>query len=416
MEMVVSLPLFFLPIHKFNVLMKYVNRNYLFKYLLIGIIALFVTSCYSQDGVEDEVGIGAEIESSSRRYKNENFHEVKKLIESNSTGKVKNIILMIGDGMGSAQVFAGITANKGHLNIENCTHTGFSKTSASNGYITDSAAGATAMACGVKTYNGAIGVDASGKPVETILELAEKNGLKTGLVATCRITHATPASFISHQPQRSMYEDIAEDFLHTDIDVFIGGGRGNFSSRKDGKNFLDSLRNYQYTIVTDPDSLKYVKSGKLAGLIHEEDQYRYSEGRGNMLKEATTTALEILDNSENGFFLMIEGSQIDWGGHDNNTGYIIEEMLDFDRAIGQVLAFAERNGETLVIITADHETGGFSIINGDNDTGEVEGAFTTTSHTPVMVPVYAFGPSADTFAGIYENTEIFYKMKEAFGF
>lgn len=322
---------------------------------------------------------------------------------------------MIGDGMGIAQVHAGMTANKGQLNLQNCTHTGFIRTYPSNGFITDSAAGATAFASGVKTYNGAIGVDPEGNPVTSILELAKANGKRTGLVATCRITHATPAAFISHQPQRSMYEEIAADFMNTDIDVFIGGGRNNFSHRKDNANYLDTLLNNGYQIIFNSDSLRYISSGKLAALIHDEDQPRFSEGRGNMLVGATETALRLLNNHENGFFLMIEGSQIDWGGHENLTSYVVEEMLDFDRAIGKVLDFAANNEETLVIITADHETGGFAIINGDLETGMVEGSFSTKGHTPVMIPVFAYGPHAEKFTGIYENTAIFDKMKAAAG-
>ena len=148
----------------------------------------------------------------------------------------KNIILLVGDGMGAAQIYAGITANKGHLNIERCTHVGFHKNQASNEYVTDSGAGATAFAIGLQTYNGAIGVDSTKKPCVTILETAESNGKATGLVATCSITHATPASFIAHQPSRQMVEEIAMDFLKTDIDVFIGGGRKHFTTRADGKN------------------------------------------------------------------------------------------------------------------------------------------------------------------------------------
>jgi len=323
---------------------------------------------------------------------------------------------MIGDGMGTAQVFAGVAANKGKLNIMNFTHSGFSTTHAQDSDITDSAAGATALACGIKTYNGAIGVDSEGIAVETILEMAEKAGLATGLVATCRITHATPASFIAHQPTRSMYEEIASDFLKTDIDVFIGGGSNDFTNRKDNRNLIEELINKDYTVVTDSDSLSFVSTGKLAGLIHEEDQERYSGGRDNMLTNATNASLKLLSQDPDGFFLMIEGSQIDWGGHDNNTGYIIEEMLDFDRAVGLVLDFAIDNPGTLVIITADHETGGFSIVEADRSSGKVEGAFTTANHTGVMVPVYAIGPQSDQFTGTFDNTEIFYKMKNALGF
>lgn len=328
----------------------------------------------------------------------------------------KNIILMVGDGMGVSQIYAGLTGNKGKLNLERCTVVGFHKNQASDNYVTDSAAGATAFSCGVKTYNGAIGVDANGNSIPTILEIAEKNGLATGLVATCSITHATPASFISHQPSRAMNENIALDFLKTDVDVFIGGGRKFFNQRTDGINLFDSLKAKGYQIANSIGEVQQVTSGKLAAFLAEDQQARYSQGRGDELVKSTEVALQLLKNNKKGMFMMIEGSQIDWGGHGNETQYIVDEMIDFDNAIGKVLDFAEKNGETLVVITADHETGGFSINKGDMKTGMVEGKFTTGSHTGVMIPVFAFGPGASAFAGIYENNSIFHKMMNAFKF
>lgn len=328
----------------------------------------------------------------------------------------KNIILMIGDGMGVAQIYAGLTANHGKLNLEQCTSVGFHKNQASDKYVTDSAAGATAFACGQKTYNGAIGVDANGKSIPSILEVAERNGLATGLIATCSITHATPACFISHQASRSLDENIALDFLKTDIDVFIGGGRKFFTQRNDGLNLTDSLKARGYQIANSITEVQQVTTGKLAAFLADEQQSKFSAGRGDELVKSTETALQLLKSNKKGMFMMIEGSQIDWGGHGNDTQYIIDEMIDFDNAIGKVLDFAKKEGNTLVIITADHETGGFSIIGGDMKTGQVEGKFTTGSHTGVMIPVFAFGPGAEKFSGIYENTDIFHKMMSAFGF
>lgn len=326
----------------------------------------------------------------------------------------KNIILLVGDGMGAAQIYAGITANKGTLNIERCTHVGFHKNQASDEYVTDSGAGATAFAIGLQTYNGAIGVDSTKKPCVTILETAESNGKSTGLVATCSITHATPASFIAHQPSRSMVEEIAADFLKTDIDVFIGGGRKHFVQRKDGKNLVAELKTKKYQIANSIEEVEKISSGKLAAFLADEEQAKISEGRGDQLLKSTQTALKILSQNKKGFFVMIEGSQIDWGGHGNDTQYIINEMLDFDKAIGAALDFAEKDGNTLVVVTADHETGGFAIINGNMKTGMVEGKFSTTSHTGVMIPVFAYGPGAEAFSGIYPNYSIYHKMMNAY--
>ncbi|HNV29361.1 MAG TPA: alkaline phosphatase [Cyclobacteriaceae bacterium] len=328
----------------------------------------------------------------------------------------KNIILMVGDGMGAAQIYAGLTANKGKLNLERCTSIGFHKNQATDNYVTDSAAGATAFACGQKTYNGAIGVDETGKPIPTILEIAELNGLATGLIATCSITHATPACFISHQPSRSMDEAIALDFLKTDIDVFIGGGRKFFSQRTDGLNLKDSLIANGYQIANSIQEVQQITKGKMAAFLADEQQAKFSAGRGDELVKSTEAAIQLLKGNKKGMFMMIEGSQIDWGGHSNDTQYIIDEMIDFDNAIGKVLDFAAADGNTLVVITADHETGGFSLVGGDMKAGTVDGKFTTGNHTGVMIPVFAFGPGAEQFSGIYQNTEIYNKMIKAFGF
>jgi len=339
--------------------------------------------------------------------------------EENTNGdsnSVKNIILLIGDGMGTSQIYAGITASSEKLNIERFKVAGFSKTYSASDYITDSGAAGTAIATGYKTYNKAIGVDVDTIPKKSILEYSEENNKATGLVVSSQVTHATPASFMAHQKERYMYEEIAEDFLKTDIDVFIGGGRDHFTKRKDSVNLTLELKNKGYQIVFEENELNEIYEGKLAALLYDNKPPRYSNGRGEMLPNATKKALEILSKDEDGFFLMIEGSQIDWGGHANNTEYIVEEMLDFDKVIGIALDFAEKDGNTLVIVTADHETGGMGINKGNLETGELIAKYTSLNHTGVMVPVFAYGPEAFQFGGIQENTDLFHKMIKAFNF
>lgn len=325
------------------------------------------------------------------------------------TAEVKNVILMIGDGMGVSQVYAGMTANHGTLHLERCQYAGFSKTYAANNYITDSAAGGTAIACGVKTNNGTIGMDASDRPVKSILELAGAKGLSTGVIATYELTNATPASFVAHQPKRSMEYEIAMDYLNSDVTLCIGGGRQRFEQRPDSLNLTAQMKNKGYRVAYTMDELSKIKSGKLLGLLADGHMPSYPE-RGEMLPEAVKIALGILDNNSKGFFLMVESSQIDGGGHANNTDKIVNEMLDFDRTIKEVFDFAEKNSGTLVIITADHETGGLAINGGNLETGEVKGEYTTKGHTGVMVPVFSFGAGAEEFAGIYENTDIMPKI------
>ena len=339
-----------------------------------------------------------------------------KTSKSSKTPEIRNVILMIGDGMGLPDVYAAMTVSDLPLNIERCQYTGLTKTYSSDNYITDSGAAGTALATGTKTKNGTIGMDAQGKSVKTILEIAEDHGLATGLVSTSSVTHATPASFIAHQPGRGSYEDIAADFLKTDIDVFIGGGIDHFSKRKDKINLFDSLRFRGYEVDTTMEMILGSTSSKLAGLTAPvQNPYRL-KGRGNMLPEASGKAIEILRKNPKGFFLMIEGSQIDWAAHANVADTLIDETLDFDKAVGAALDFAKADGHTLVIITADHETGGVTITGGNKETHTVKLSFSTKDHTAVMVPVYAYGPGAEKFTGIYENTDIFKKILASFGF
>lgn len=339
-----------------------------------------------------------------------------KKAKSIKTTEIRNVILMIGDGMGLPDVYAAMTVSEMPLNIERCNVTGLQKTYSADNYITDSGAAGTALATGTKTKNGTIGMDAGGKPVKSILEIAEENGLATGLVSTSSVTHATPASFIAHQSSRGSYEDIAKDFLKTDIDVFIGGGKDHFAKRKDKINLLDSLRLKGYEVDTSMNQILNSNSLKLAGLtVPDQNPYRL-KGRGDMLPASSGKAIEILQKNPKGFFLMIEGSQIDWAAHVNFADTVVDETLDFDKAVGVALDFAKIDGHTLVIVTADHETGGVTITGGDRATHKVKLSFSTKGHTAVMVPVYAFGPGSEKFAGIYDNTDIFRKILESFAF
>ncbi|PWD99806.1 alkaline phosphatase [Marinilabilia rubra] len=350
-------------------------------------------------------------------FVNPQKHEVDPISDKTvKTGQhPKNIILMIGDGMGTAQLFAAKTANGGELYITNMPWSGFSTTNSADNYITDSAAGGTAIATGEKTYNGAIGVDVDKKPLKTILEISEEHGKATGLVSSSAITHATPASFIAHNESRHNYEAIAADFLKTDIDIFIGGGKSFFESREDGRNLLNELKAKDYQIFDSVDEASETDEAPMAILTAEKHNPAYPE-RGEVVPEGTEKAVKVLSENEEGFFLMVEGSQIDWGGHENNTAYIVQDALDFDRAVGRALKFAAKDGETLVIVTADHETGGMSIDNGDFEKGEITAKYTTGGHTGIMVPVFAFGPGAEEFSGVMDNTDIFKKMFELFGY
>jgi alkaline phosphatase len=208
-----------------------------------------------------------------------------------------------------------------------------------------------------------------------------------------------------------MYEEIAADFLKTDIDVFIGGGYKEFAERKDGRNLINELKEKGYQVERDMNNIKNIKSGKLAGLPTDGAPGRV-EQRKDMLPVSTQTAINILSNNKKGFFLMVEGSQIDWGAHAGSAIHVIEDMLDIDRTIGKALEFASNNRETLIVITADHETGGMTVLNGDYETGMVKAEFSTGGRTGIMVPVMAYGPGADQFTGIMDNTDIPKRIKK----
>jgi|26BtaG_2_1085354.scaffolds.fasta_scaffold00016_8 alkaline phosphatase len=325
--------------------------------------------------------------------------------------KPKNIILLIGDGMGLSQVSTAIYYKDGVPNFERFNTIGLSKTSSGSDLVTDSAAGATVFSAGVRTYNGAIGVSIDTIAVSTIVETLSKDGYSTGIVATSSIQHATPAAFYAHVKHRSMYEEITEFAPHSGVDFFAGGGLQFFTKRKDNRNLLKNMEEAGYTVITDKLPTKNI-DGKELILLADDGMPKMSEGRGDFLPDATQLALDKLSKNTKGFFLMVEGSQIDWGGHNNEADYLIEELLDFDKAIGVALDFAKKNGETLVIVTADHETGGFTLSSDGNNYNKIKPTFSTTGHSGTMVPVFAEGPGSYLFNGIYNSTEIYFKMME----
>ncbi len=334
----------------------------------------------------------------------------------NKPTQVKNIIFLIGDGMGDVHLYAAMTRAEYTLNMEKFPYAGFQKTYSLDKYITDSAAGGTALASGKKTNKSIIGQDPEGNKFRSILQIAGENGLSTGIVVTSSLTHSTPAAFYAHRHYRYLYEEIAVDFLDSGIDVAIGGGYDHFVNRKDSLNLLDSLIIRGYTVITRPEQLESFDKGRLFAALYPEHAPKISDGRGNMLSEGTAMALDILSENKKGFFLMVEGSQIDFGGHNNDLEYIMDEVLDFDQAVGVALDFAKIDGNTLVVVTSDHETGGMTIIDGSIEKREVIPAFSSKEHTAGMVPVFSYGPGAEQFSGILDNTAFFRKFMDLYGF
>lgn len=329
--------------------------------------------------------------------------------------RVKNVIFMIGDGMGLSQVYATKTT-KGDLSFLTFPYVGLVTTYSANNYITDSAAAGTALSSGEKTKNGIIGLRSDSTRTESIMEEVRKKGLKTGITVSCSVTHATPAAYYAHQQNREMHEEIANDFVTSGVDVCIGGGKQFFEKRKDGRNLSKELQKKGYQIVYNESDLMKVEKGKTLALLAEEHHPRISEGRGDMLPNSTGKMLSLLNrDNNNGFFVMVEGSQIDWGGHNNDLKYVENETSDFGKAVQAALDFARKDGNTLIVVTADHETGGLTLVGGSVRDQQTEGKFSTGGHTATPVPVYAFGPGAESFTGYFDNTEFKNKILTLLG-
>lgn len=342
--------------------------------------------------------------------------------------KAKNVILLIGDGTGLSQVSSAFYFKDTEPNYARFKTIGLINTSSSRQDITDSAAGATAFAAGEKTYNGAVGVADDSTHVKNLVEIVSPKGIKTGLISTSSIQHATPASFYAHVINRGMYEDITADIVTSDVDFFAGGGLKFFNKRKDEKDLLKVLSSKGFAIDTNAlgsfDNIK--QHEKMAYILAKNHLEPVAKGRGDYLPKATELGIQFLnkDADSSSFFLMVEGSQVDWGGHANDADYLISELIDFDDAIGKALNFAEKDGNTLVIVTADHETGGFTLASTQkkteegktySDYTEITGTFSTNGHSATLIPVFAYGPGAEAFNGVYENTEIFNKIMATTG-
>jgi alkaline phosphatase len=328
-------------------------------------------------------------------------------------GTPKNIILLVGDGMGLTQISSRFFNGDNEPNFKRFKHIGLIKTSSGSDLITDSAAGATAFSTGEKSYNGAVGTGMDSLAIQTILEKIANHNISSGLVSTSSITHATPASFFAHVKLRSMEEDIASQLSYSSVDFFAGGGKKFFYKRKDKIDYSTILDEQGFTM--DTVSLKkpanFNLEHKFGFLLADNGMPKMSEQRGDFLTDATQLGLEYLSQNKKGFFLLVEGSQIDWGGHANDANYLIQEVIDFDKAIGAALDFAEKDGNTLVIVTADHETGGFAL-SSDKSYNKIKGTFSTGGHTATLIPVFAFGPGSEVFNGIYENTKIYNKIMQ----
>ena len=362
------------------------------KFPLLVIILFFISAC---DSIKTET-----IEIGSKETQH------LKIKDFPGSLKAKNVILVVGDGTGLNQITASRLAIGGpdhKLSIDQLPHQGISLTHSFDDIYTDSAAAATAWATGFKTKNKYLSINAEKKKLKTILEMLDSKGYLSGIVATSSVTHATPAAFYSHIDSRYKEIEIANQLLNSSVNISLGGGQEFFD--------LDELKKTHH-LLTNKESLKknFITSKRIIGLFDKDGIVRSPDKPSQ--REMTDFALEQLKNNKcSGFFLMTEGSQIDWAAHDNNIVKMIEEFKDFDETIMDLINFVTEDQETLLIITADHETGGLKILNQKNGFALIQ--WGTGSHTSEPVGVYAYGPGAELFNGMMDNTDIHYKILEA---
>ena len=353
--------------------------------------------------------------------------------------KAKNIILLIGDGMSLSQVSSYRLLKGGpneRISVDKFPVSGIVLTHSEDAIVTDSASSATAFSTGKKTNNGALGLDQDNQVLENFTEVIDKHGYVSSLISTSEITHATPAAYASHVDLRWKTDEISLQMMDSDVMTILGGGRHFFmpeemgGKRSDEVNLLEEIKT-SHTILTkktDMDSFDHANQGKVVGLFADEalrdketpENHSLEPTSSEMLNFALKRSEQFNSKGCKGFFVMVEGSQVDWAGHANDLNYLKGEMEDFDEAVSTALDFAKNNQETLVIVTADHETGGLLIepATPTNYTSpEVKFSFNTGigygSHTGVPVPVYAYGPGSENFTGTLDNTDIFFAMIEA---
>jgi alkaline phosphatase len=253
-----------------------------------------------------------------------------------------------------------------------------------------------------------VGVDHTGKALPMLTDIFHKRKMKNGIITSGDITDATPADFYAHQSERSSSDPILNDLLKAPIDLIMGKGTDKMQDSTTKKLATAFRMVNSINEVTNIPGKPWLVTETKAGLP-------VLKGRGDWLPQAFSKAVSVLSTNKNGFFMMCEGAQIDHGGHANQLPWLVSEVLDFDQTVAKAMAFADSNGETLVIVTADHETGGLSLTSGVYKTGFISGQFSTNDHTAIPVPVFAYGPGAQLFGGVYENTEIFYKILKAMG-
>ena len=356
--------------------------------------------------------------------------------------QVKNVIYLIGDGMGFGAVTSLLLTEDEPTGFEQAHVIGLSETCSANNYVTDSAAGGTALATGTRTNNGYVGADPEGNQLTSVLRKAQTYGMKTGIVVNTPLTEATPGSFYAGVTSRKMVFDIAKQFTESQVDVAIGGGLDHFIARPDSLDLTATLIEKGYDVYLNWETVLNTESDKFVGILPLYDLHRREENNGTAsaaegqevclaaqmaainedvnathlseptvyLEKATVKALDVLSrNNKDGFFLMIESAIIDGYGHNNDGEGMVVEMQEFGRTLNAMIDYVNKHPETLLVVTADHETGGTGVYyNGHKpaNEGPLRLNFSTSGHTGTVVPIFAYGAGAENFAGVMKNTDI----------
>lgn len=371
--------------------------------------------------------------------------------KSGSAPEAKNVIYLIGDGMGLGAVTSLLLSEDSVTGFEMSPTVGLVETSSANNHVSDSPAGGTALATGVRTKNGYIGLDPEGQKLTSIMHKAQEMGKRTGIVVNTTLTEATPAAFYANVTKRSMTYDIAKQFTESQVDVAIGTGLEPFYDRPDSLDLTATLIDKGYDVYLNWEAVLNTTSDKFVGILPFADVHRRdadkvtasaadgqevclaakmaasSEGNETQhfseptvyLQKASAKALEVLSrNNRNGFFLMIESAIIDGYGHNNDGEGLITEMREFDNTLRHLIEYVNQNPETLLVVTADHETGGVGVSYKNHEVGgsaPLSMSFSTHGHTGTVVPVFAYGAGAESFGGVMKNADIPVRIEKLMG-
>lgn len=340
-----------------------------------------------------------------------------------SEPEVRNLIYLIGDGMGLSHLaMLEIESDYVPTAFSRAEHVSLVTTRSANNRVTDSAAAGTALATGTKTNNSMLGMAPDSSRLYSMMEQARDRGMATGLVVSCYLQHATPGAFYAHRPRRSQYPKINEQLLQSEFDVLIGGGAHWIGAPCDSadmnRTYFDCFAEKGYRVVRTREGIDSVHDGRLLAVLADKQLPKPAE-RGDIIPAATAKALELLSQDPDGFMLMVEGSMIDYAGHANDAAWLLDEMRDFERVVAVATDFADTHPGTLVVIVADHETGGLTMPSGKNDftlsESGIDYRFSTPSHTGIRVPAYFYGTGSDRFRPMLENSELSQRIMELLG-